>query len=341
MRKYCEENERIKRLHARWLRDAEGRDVTTIDCALSAILKFEQSTGFQNFKRFNLEQPTAFKKMLFKAKNERTGRALSKSTIDGILRHVKKFFKWLAGETGYKSRISYSDAEYFNNNTKDARAAHARRDTPFPTPEQCAHAFRLMPQGYEIEFRNKALFAFLMLTGARDGAIASLKLKHINLIDRSVFQDAREVKTKASKTFTTWFFPVDEMYENCIRDWVNYLRNDKLFGHDDALFPKPEIGIGESGAFKVLGLSKDVYSNGTTICRIIKQSFESAGLPGFGPHSFRKTLARIGDELCIDLKSIKAWSLNLGHDNVAMTIGSYLPISTTEQAELIKGMRKD
>jgi integrase/recombinase XerD len=44
-------------------------------------------------------------------------------------------------------------------------------------------------------------------TGARDGAVASLKLKHVNLQARKVFKDAREVKTEFSKTFTTKFFP--------------------------------------------------------------------------------------------------------------------------------------
>jgi hypothetical protein len=41
-----------------------------------------------------------------------------------------------------QSRISYSDAEYFNLNAKDARVAHAERAAPYPSLEQCRHAFR-------------------------------------------------------------------------------------------------------------------------------------------------------------------------------------------------------
>ncbi len=37
-----------------------------------------------------------------------------------------------------------------------------------------------------------------------------MKLKHVDLAGGSVYQDAREVKTKFSKTFTTYFFPVGE-----------------------------------------------------------------------------------------------------------------------------------
>jgi hypothetical protein len=44
----------------------------------------------------------------------------------------KSFFHWLAGQSGYKSRISYGDVEYFNNNAKNARIAHTRRDIFYP-----------------------------------------------------------------------------------------------------------------------------------------------------------------------------------------------------------------
>ena len=57
-----------------------------------------------------------------------------------------------------------------------------------------------MPSGTDIERRNRTLIAFELLTGARDGAIASMKLKHIDLIEGKVEQDAREVKTKFRKT---------------------------------------------------------------------------------------------------------------------------------------------
>jgi len=62
----------------------------------------------------------------------------------------------------------------------------------------------------DIELRNRAVMAFTLLTGARDGAIASPKLKHVDVLEGKVVQDAREVRTKFSKTFTTWFFPVGE-----------------------------------------------------------------------------------------------------------------------------------
>lgn len=336
-RKCIEENERIKRKYLRHIREANGRDDATVTKAAEAILRFETSTNFKTFKVFHIDQAIKFKARLEAEKNKRTGKPLSKATIDSTLRAVKAFFKWLAGEQGYKSRISYSDSEYFNLNTKDARIAHAERETPYPTLEQCRHAFTLMPSATPIERRNKALFAFLMLTGARDGAVASLHLKHVDLAQACVYQDARDVRTKFSKTFTTWFFPVDDAYLQTLRDWISYLRQDQLFGHADALFPKPLMGLTD-GSFACLGLSRDTYSNAGSLREVIKAAFTNAGLPSFGPHAFRKTLGNLANDCCRTPEQYKAWSLNLGHENIATTLSAYCPVSTTRQGELIRAM---
>ena len=199
------------------------------------------------------------------------------------------------------------------------------------------HAFSQMPRATDIELRDKALFAFLLLTGARDGAIASLRLKRVDLVEGCVYQDARDVKTKFAKTFTTWFLPVDQGYLDCFTGWVNHLRHDLLFGHDDALFPKPQMGHLD-GDFAALGLSREIYTNANKIREIIKAAFTTAGLPAFAPHSFRKTLVKYGDQRCQTREQFKAWSLNLGHDSVVTTISAYCPISKERQAELIRGM---
>jgi hypothetical protein len=39
-----------------------------------------------------------------------------------------------------------------------------------------------MPNETNIEKRNRALIAFALLTGARDGALSSFQLKHVDLL---------------------------------------------------------------------------------------------------------------------------------------------------------------
>ena len=106
-----------------------------------------------------------------------------------------------------------------------------------------------MPSGTEIERRNRALIAFTLLTGARDSAIASMRLKHVDLVAGSVDQDAREVKTKFSKTYITFFFPVGDEIRGIVAEWVSYLRQDKLWGNDDPIFPATHIALGATRQF--------------------------------------------------------------------------------------------
>ena len=125
--------------------------------------------------------------------------------MNPTLRQLKPFFQWLSMQEGYKSRINYPDAEYFNLSENDVRVATAKRIQLVPTIEQIKSVINFMPSNTPLEMRNRCLIAFILATGGRDSAIASLKLKHVDLVVGSVYFDAREVKTKFSKTFTTHF----------------------------------------------------------------------------------------------------------------------------------------
>jgi integrase len=335
MRKTVEENERVKRDYITYLEHTKGMDEASTEKILDALLRFEQSTGFKPFKAFHIDQAIKFKSDLAKAKNKRTGGPLSVTTVDATLACVRSFFLWLAGQHGYRARISYSDAEYFRNKRKASRAAHAERDVPFPSMEAAYHAFQAMPESTIFEMRNKALFAFFLLTGARVGALASLRLKHVNLFEGHVFQDGREVKTKASKTIDTWFFPVNPEYRECFIAWVGFLRTQLFFGLEDPLFPKPEITCGESG-FEVKGLSRMPYSSGAKLNKIVRGAFATVQLPEYTPHAFRKTLAVYGDQVCTTMAERKMWSMNLGHEHMATTIDSYIPVSKQKRSELMR-----
>jgi integrase/recombinase XerD len=237
-----EENERIKRRYLQYLKVAKRKDASTVHKAAEGILRFEASTNYAAFKRFRIEQAIKFQDRLAKDISKQTGKPLSKSSIRSILAANKGFIFWLADQTGYKSCIRHSDADYFNMDAKGARVASTTRETPYPSMQQARHAFSYMPEVTEIDRRNKALFAFLMLTGARDGAVASLRIKHINLIDGYVYLDAREVRTKNSKTITTYFLPVDAEYLAFFKAWMGHLSDVALFVPDDSLFP-PATGF--------------------------------------------------------------------------------------------------
>jgi integrase len=336
MRTHSPENERIKRAYLIYLKEARRLSEPSIDAVAAALSRFEHYTRYLDFKSFHVQQAIAFKRRLAEQVSARTGEELSKRTVFGTLNSLRAFFQWLADRPGYRSRLTYADADYFSLSEKDTRIAKARVERPVPTLEQIRHVLQSMPTETDIELRNRALVAFTLLTGARDGAIASMKLKHVDVAKGAVMQDAREVHTKFSKTFTTTFFPVGDEVRQIVIDWVTFLCNEKLFGPNDPLFPATQVVLGgEERRFQAGGLSRLHWSNATPIRAVFKAAFEGAGLPYANPHAFRKTLAQFGERLCQTPEEFKAWSQNLGHDQVLTTFSSYGNLTGSRQAELI------
>lgn len=335
MKTHNPDNERIKRAYFTYLVEAQGFSDATLDSVAKAINRFESYTKFRDFKAFHIEQAKGFKASLAEQMSLRTKDHLSKATLYATLNALKRFFIWLAGQQGYKSRISYSDAEYFNLSAKETRVAKAQREERVPTLDQVRHLIRTMAANTEVERRDRALVAFTMLTGARDRATASIKLKHVDVDVGRIVQDARQVNTKFSKTYVTWFFPVGEDIQQAVADWVNYLRQEKLWSGDDPLFPATKIVIGISRRFEISGLDRKHWNSAGPIRKIFKDAFKGAGMPYFNPHSFRKTLAQLGEKLCRTPEQFKAWSQNLGHEKVLTTFSSYGEVAAERQREII------
>lgn len=336
MTKYNANNERIKRKYLIFLKQAKGQNEASIDTVAKAIARFEYCNKYKDFKAFHFEQAIHFKKHLVSQKHHKTGKPLSLATMNGTVRHLKAFIEWLSQETGYKSRIKYSDAQYFNLSEKDARTAKAKRQSSVASIEQIKHVLAMMPNGTAIEKRNKALIAFTLLTGARDSAIASLKIKHVNFNAGTVYQDAREVNTKYSKSFTTCFFPVGEDVRDIVFKWVEYLKNEQLMGNNDPLFPKTRMSQDCDNNFQATGLVCKHWSSAAAIRKIFKNAFLLAELPHFNPHSFRNTLVALGESLCQSAEEFKAWSQNLGHEGVLTTFYSYGEVQPQRQVEIIR-----
>ena len=76
------------------------------------------------------------------------------------------------------------------------------------------------------------------------------------------------------------------------------------------------------------GLERKHWSNAGPIRTIFKGAFTASGLQYFNPHSFRKTLALLGGELCQTPEQYKAWSQNLGHEHVLTTFTGFGNVSS-------------
>jgi integrase len=335
MSKYCPENERVKRDYTFWLETSNGKQNATSDAALRAIERFEASTNYKPFRKFHIEQARSFRARLAEEKNAQN-RPLSAATVTSTLKHLRNFFLWLSREPGFRSALNPNDANYFTPSGQDVRVATARREKRVATLEEIKRVLAIMPSDTTIERRDRALIAFTILSGARDGALASFRLKHVDIDTQTVFHDAREVRTKGRKTFTSIFFPVGPESREIVANYVAMLKDDLGFSDGDPLFPSTQIGLGDDRGFVAQGLSRSPWSGAGPIRRIFRDAFQTADLPYAKPHSFRDTLVRLGQRICRTPEEWKVWSQNLGHESERTTFVGYGEVPAHRHAEIMR-----
>lgn len=340
MANFNPENERIKRQYFEWEKEANGKSEKTVDHMRNCIYLFEEFTKFKSVKQLNKDEIIAFKKHISKQKNKQTGDPVSKSYLFHVSTNLINFFRWLCCQKGYKQKIHPNDISYFKLSDKDVQIAHSPKNKRFPTISQIERVIKIMPTYTEIQRRDQALVAFLIATGIRVNAVASIKLKHVFLEEGYVEQDPNEVKTKFGKKITTYFFPVGDDIIRIIIDWVNFLKNEKLFDYESPLFPRTLLTLDENDQFKRDHLDTAPWQTTTAIRDVVKQAFTSADLAYYNPHSLRKTLVKLAYELCKTPEDFKAWSQNLGHNNPLTTFTSYGHIEEFNQGEIIKRLGK-
>ena len=332
-------NERIKRDYFNWSAKAKGRSPTTINHAGRAIRSYERFTGYKDFKTFSSKQAEGYRAHLANDPSETTGKLLSISTQNGTLVLVRQFFRWLGSQPGYRQAINRTDTDFLSVSNHDhAIVAYRKEPKPFPTCDQVVHVLRNHPTATDLENRDRALIAFLLLTCARVASIRSVKLKHVDLEGGFAFLDAQEVSTKKSKTFSIYFFPVDPIARTIVTDWINYLRDHLGFTDDDPLFPATAQVVGPKLQFTNDGVSRNHWKTSDPIRELVRKRMTAAGQPYFNPHLFRKTIAQLGETLCTTAEEFKAWSQNMGHDSPITTFTSYGEVPAVRQGALIRSM---
>jgi integrase/recombinase XerD len=146
-----------------------------------------------------------------------------------------------------------------------------------PSVEQIRHVVRTMPDVSDVEKRDRALVALALMTGARDDALASLRLRHVDLEAGFIEQDAQVVRTKFSKTFRTYFVTFGDDIQEAFESWVRYLRDVLHWGPDDPLFPRTRIVTGNDWRFEASGLERVGWRSSGPIRAIFRKAFEAAG----------------------------------------------------------------
>lgn len=331
-----EKNERIKRHFLEYRKFARQLSDRTLDRELAALERFDVWNGRTDFAQFHIEQAMGFRKHLEQAKGA-TNKPLAKSTMRAIMATMREFILWLSQQEGFRSKIRPAHAEYFNLSRRDEAEARAAPPRPAPSVNQAKRTLSLMPATTAIDLRNKAVFALLCLTGIRVAALVSLRVKHVDLVEKSVTQNPREVATKFGKSIDTFFAQGFEDAEVVLAKWFKHLDDVELYGPDDPLFPSTALLSKSNAGFERNGFDRRHWKTTEPVRRIVSHAFDVAGQPNYGPHSFRHMLARHAVNTSQSIAEIVAASQNLGHSGVLVTLTNYGQISRERQRQLVTG----
>jgi site-specific recombinase XerD len=316
-------NEKLKRRFCRWLKEAEGLSDATIDGIRKAIYLYEDFTDHEDFSSYSQTKGIGMKRWL--EKKTHRGKPMSIRTIYGHLRHLRRFFTWLACQPGYKSKIDLTSVSYLSLDKKKVREATSRRPVKFPSLEYVKSLVASIEVKTELDQRDRALIAFLLLSGARDGAVASLPLRAFDQSSMRIHQDPElGVNTKFGKRIESVLLPFDDQLVKCVLDWARYLVEVKLFGQSDPLFPRSKVEQAEGGFSFVCTQVEPVFWAGASAIRgIMIKRAKAAGLEYYHPHTFRHAAIHLATRHRRSAQEIKALSQNFGHENVDTTLSSY------------------
>jgi integrase len=331
-------NERIKRKYIQWLREAEGLADSTILGYERAIALYDQFSANQDYASFSQNRATAFKNWL-RSRGKNSGDC-SITTLYNRIRYVRSFFTWLAGQPGYKSRVKLDAVSYLTLGRKEARKAVALKPVEWPPLEHVKRLADSIDPATEIDRRDRALIAFLLLSGMRDQAVATLPLGCFDRSILTVFQDPKQgVSTKFSKTIVTRLFEFDSDLVSYVTSWAEELATVHGFSPTDPLFPRTKVKQAEGGlTFEVTGVEPVFWKGTNGIRKIVGGRSEAAGLDYYKPHSFRHAASHIAMARCSNAEQVKAVSQNLGHEHVGTTMMTYGTLDDHRVREVVGQM---
>lgn len=338
MTKYNNENDIIKKKYFHDM-ELDRLGVKTIDGARQAIDRMELFTDYENFKNTTSKTLEAFRKALINTKNAKGGK-LSVSTIDHTLKPLKRFFKWLRREVGYKKKLVSLDIRYLDLSKGEQRQIQsAPKFKEFYSVEEVKTALNFNPQT-DVEMRDQAIVAMLACTAMRHEALITAKLGHIDIKKKAIFQDPKTMRTKGDKWINTMFIPIDDKIVQMVVNWYHFRKEEQGASDNDPIFPKELLKHDEYKQFiGGVALSNEHIESHGVIPKIVNRIFAKVGLKYNSPHRFRDMLvhhiiANYG------IQEAAALSLNLGHESLAITLGNYYQPTPEQQFDILSKVGK-
>jgi len=309
-----QKNELIKRDYYYHCSEAQGFKQSTIRKYGQCIYKWQTCFPGEDFSLIDRLKCSEFKNFL---KSEAEKKNTSLSNQYDILRHLKKFFLWLSEQKGYEC-IKKTDLDYLRLSNEEISKALEKTDREYPSLDEIKLIVTGIRGNSEIAMRDRALVAFLILTGMRISAVISLPMQSFDPSRLSIIQSPKKgVKTKFSKKIISTFLPIDwDEGESMFLNWYEYLLTKKEFGPTKPIFPATKN-------FSQLKVVDEFWKSASPVRKMIYENCKRAKLPNFNPHSFRHSAVAYISERGLVEADKRAISLVLGHSDIGTTFKSY------------------
>ena len=317
-------NEQAKRRFFEHLSGGEGFAGDSVSTFAEAIGQWQQFSKNDDFANFDKSKAMEFVAWLHERDTKTKAGRLSLTTQYNYLRRVKRFFVWLAEQLEYRKKIRKTDVDFLRLSKKDARIATSGTTKPMPTFEEVQKIIMSIHPGNEIDRRDRALLslasdywhAYIRYCYAQDEKFKSRR----ELIDQN---PGDGVLTKNSKKILTTFFPIgwSEPEEHFL-DWYDYMLQ-KGAKPDSPIFPATLQGFSHKSAYDKNLVSDEGWSSSSGARKIFEKRCKAAGVRYYHPHSFRHLIVNYLSKARLTEEEKKAISMNLGHENIGTTFGSY------------------
>ena len=318
-----------------WQAYAGRYNPKTVQAHLVSIRDFEAFLNGLHFSRLTPKLAGQYRDhlvQLLERPKEEGG--LSSSTVRHRASHLKAFVRWLRGQEGY-CRLSDSIPDYFELPRSASATQAKKRAKDYPTLDEARCMVELMPRKSIIQRRDRAMIALAFISGLRAAALSALRIKHVDVKNLSVEQDAKDVPAKNGKSYRAKWFPRTEAFQDIFLSWAKELE-ELGFRPQDALFPDGKNLVAQAPGASPVGPLRS--------SKPLQDAFSSASQrfgKAYTPHSARHTLKALGAQMCRTHEQRKAWSMNLGHSDELITERHYAKMSQTRSSELIEALSSD
>jgi site-specific recombinase XerD len=313
----------------RYLADVSQVSRDTFERYTSYLKPLLYWAGETAFSEVVALRPT-FPQFLLEKEGRHSNEGLSRSTLRKSCQLARRFFHWAKLE--FPREFKAISASWIAS-LRPPRLPEAQREHVFVTLEEVRHLTQLPAQADDLaQLRDRAMTAFLFLSGMRAGAFGSLPISAVDLAERQIKQwPSLGVHTKNGLSRTTYLLHIPELLE-VVTQWDTRIRSQlpetamwytpiTMCWGQQILSPEP-AGAHRNGA--VSGRLQGLY--------------QQAGLPYKSAHKFRHGHAVFALQHARTMADYKAISQNLMHSDVRITDGIYAPLLGDEVRERITAL---